>query len=116
MPASSSCTSSRSTGTFRTSANWATVTSAICIRTSYSTVLFGALEPMGAGSHDQLAGTLSIQPLDILELVSRLIGQLLTRLDTPTRQRERQAAIHAVERQKILGWLGLIQFLFLDDG
>src|SRR2546425_1184668 len=62
MPAWSSCTSSRSTGTLRTSANWETVTSAIRLT---------CLEPRGARGHDELRRLVGGQPLDVREALLR---------------------------------------------
>src|SRR6056297_424246 len=115
MPASSSCTSSRSTGTFRTSANWATVTSAICIRTSYSAVLFGAFEPVRAGRHDQLAGALGIQALDLFEVVRGLFRQLLPSANPHTRQGIGQTLVHAFQRQQVFRRLAEIELFLADD-
>src|SRR6056297_1040886 len=115
MPASSSCTSSRSTGTFRTSANWATVTSAICIRTSYSAVLFGAFEPVRAGRHDQLAGALGIQALDLFEVVGGLLRQILASANPDTRQGIGQALVHAFQRQQVFRGFAEIELFLADD-
>src|SRR5262249_124962 len=62
MPADSSCTSSRSTGTFRTSANCATVTSDITLLTYSGAPGFA---PDLARFHDELAGLFGRQPFDV---------------------------------------------------
>src|SRR5262249_31645325 len=68
MPADSSCTSSRSTGTFRTSANCATVTSDIGLPEFSGATGF---EPDLARLHDELAGLFGRQPFDIQQIVDR---------------------------------------------
>src|SRR5476651_1277984 len=75
IPAWSSCSSSRSTGTFSTSANCATVTSAI-------NQLLGLRffrEPVLAGFHDDFGGPLRLERALLDQLVHGKIGQVLAR-------------------------------------
>src|SRR5438105_7066393 len=109
MPAWSSCTSSRSTGTFRTSANWETVTSAI----GYSTLraLLARLEPVGTCRHNELAGLIGLQPIDIRQIVHRLLCKLFARAHATACQREGQVRAHALEQQQVIGRHRLIEAL-----
>src|SRR6516225_4611766 len=100
MPAWSSCASSRSTGTFSTSANCETVTSAISFASSSPSVT--RLEPRCARRHDQLRGFLGGQPLDIGKLIDRLLGKILARAHAAPRERQRQVGAHALEQQQII--------------
>src|SRR6184192_3935331 len=93
MPAWSSCTSNRSTGTLRTSANWETVTSAIRLT---------CLEPRGARGHDELRRLVGGQPLDVRELVDRLLSEILARAHAAPREGERQVRVHALEQQQVI--------------
>src|SRR5262252_1436050 len=100
MPADSSCTSSRSTGTFRTSANCATVTSDINL---LSTSGASGLEPDFARLHDELAGLFGRQPLDIQQVIDGLVGEILARAYATARQRQCQVRLHALEQQQVIG-------------
>src|SRR5450631_1279055 len=77
MPAWSSCCSSRSTGTFSTSANCATVTSAIVLLLSLNFFR----EPVFAGVHDQFGGFLLVDTAHFDQLIDGQIGQVLARFD-----------------------------------
>src|SRR6201994_3787564 len=114
IPAWSSCMSSRSTGTLRTSANWETVTSAI----GYSTLraLLARFEPVGTRRHDELAGFVSLEPIDIRQIVHRLLGQLFPRTHATACQRERQVRAHALEQQQVIGRHRLIEAFLARDG
>src|SRR4029079_15029559 len=93
IPASPSCTSSRSTGTFRTSANCVTGTSAM-----YSILrsrLLALFEPVLARREDQLARTLFVEVRDVDQVVDRLLGQVFTRDDAVPRQLGGRDAVHA---------------------
>src|SRR5690348_6036035 len=111
MPAWSSCTSSRSTGTFRTSANWETVTSAILFVSSGLT----RFEPVGPGRHDELARLVGRQPLDVLQILHRLLGEILARAHTAPREREREVRAHSFEQQQVVRRHRLIQRLLARD-
>src|SRR6185312_9364005 len=111
MPAWSSCTSSRSTGTFRTSANWETVTSAILFVPSGLT----RLEPVGPGSHDELPGILGRQPLDILQILDRLLREVFARAHAAPCKSEREIRAHSLEQQQIIRRHRLIQGLLARD-
>src|SRR5580700_1994462 len=106
MPAWSSCTSSRSTGTLRTSANWETVTSAIVLT---------RLEPGRTRRHDERGGLVGCQPLDIRQFIDRLLGEILARAHAAARQGERQIRAHALEQQQIVRRHRLIERLFTGD-
>src|SRR5262252_3859640 len=106
MPASSSCTSKRSTGTFSTFAKSATVTSAIR-RLPYLLRLLLAVEPVRARRHDQLGRALRID-VDLAEVVDGLLREVLARHDAAARERERELSIHALEREQVFGRLGLV--------
>src|SRR5262245_31522087 len=93
MPASSSCSISRSTETFSTFAKSATVTSAICVPTLVPLCLLLLLEPVRARCHDELGGTLCIETRDRLEIVDSLFGEVLARHDPTAGQLQCELAI-----------------------
>src|SRR5215216_1570292 len=94
MPASSSCVSRRSTGTFSTSANWLTVTSAMNPPAPRSGLLAGGgFEPMLACRHDERARALGVHAIDLQQIVDCLLGEILTREDAAARQRRRQILV-----------------------
>src|SRR5438552_14371734 len=113
MPAWSSCTSSRSTGTLRTSANWETVTSAI----GYSTLraLLARFEPVSTRRHDELAGLVSLEPIDIRQIVHGLLRQLFPCAHAAACQGERKVRAHALEQQQVIGWHRLIEAFLARD-
>jgi len=69
------------------------------------------LEPMRARLHDQSAGFLGRQAVDIRDVVDALLGQLFTRAHAAARERQRQVRPHAIERQQIVGRHRLIERL-----
>src|SRR5688572_13567879 len=103
MPASSSCSMSRSTGTFSTFAKSATVTSAM--RSTSALCLLLLLEPVSASCHDELRRTICVEPFDFRQIVDRLLREILARHDATARELERERLIHAFETQQILGRL-----------
>src|SRR5690606_22050590 len=111
-PASRICCSSRSTGVSTTWASSFTVTCVMHLSPQAANYL---LEPMGAGGHAQLAGTLFINAVYVEQVVNRLLGQVFTGDDSPHCQLDRQFFVHAFQREQILVWLGICQFLFRRD-
>src|ERR1700690_2635148 len=77
IPAWSSCCSSRSTGTFSTSANCATVPSAIVLLLSLNFFR----EPVFAGIHDQFGGSLLVDAAHFDQLIDGQIGQIVARFN-----------------------------------
>src|SRR5579863_9103012 len=138
IPAWSSCAIRRSTGTFSTSANWAIVTSAMCLhleplggkpraysprcrtrarpgRHSIPRASMLRLEPVGACLHDQAAGLVARQAFYIGDVVDRLLGQLIARAHPAARERQRQVWPHALERQQIVRRHRLVERFLADD-
>src|SRR6516164_9367197 len=113
MPAWSSCASSRSTGTLSTSANCETVTSAIYFASSSESVT--RLEPRRTRRHDQLRGLVRGEPLDVGELIDRLLGEVLARAHAAPGQRQRQVRAHALQQQQILRRHRLVERLLARD-
>src|SRR5215469_15276208 len=113
MPAWSSCASSRSTGTFSTSANCVTVTSAINFASSSESVT--RLEPRCARRHDQLPGLLGGEPLDVGELIDRLLGEILAGAHPTPCECQREIRAHALEQQQIVRRHRLIERLLARD-
>src|SRR5712672_2367931 len=109
MPAWSSCCSSRSTGTFSTSANCATVTSAILLLLNLSFFR----EPVFAGIHDQLGGLLLVEAAHFHQLVDGEIGQILARLHALARENLAQRLPRQLE--EIGGRFGAVHRLFARD-
>src|SRR5260370_24625072 len=109
MPAWSSCCSSRSTGTFSTSANCATVTSAILLLLNLSFFR----EPVFAGIHDQFGGLLLVDAAHFHQLVDGEIGQILARLHALARESLAQCLPRQFEQ--IAGRFGALHPPFPPD-
>ena len=87
-------------------------TSAIAIRTLRPLT---RLEPGRARRHDELAGFFGRQPLDVRQIVHRLLGEILARAHAAARQRQRQIRAHALEQQQVVGRHRLIERLLARD-
>src|SRR4029453_13092005 len=105
-----------STGTFSTSANWLTVTSAIHALPTYlrrrSSLLPRGVEPVLTCRHDQRARALLIDTVDLGKIIDGLFGQIFPSDDAAAGQRLRQVFIHAIHLQQIIRRLGTFD-LFL---
>ena len=71
---------------------------------------------MGAGGHDQLAGTLLIHVMDFEQIINGLLGQIFTRNHTPACQFEGQALFHAFKAQQVVGGLSAVYLFFTCNG
>jgi len=60
---------------------------------------------------NELAGLIAREPLDVGEIIDRLIRQILTRAHTATRKGQCQVRAHAFEQQQIIRRMALIQSL-----
>src|SRR5262245_44226295 len=114
MPASSSCSRSRSTGTFSTFAKSATVTSDMRPTSAVLRLLL-LLEPVRARGHDELGRPLGVEPGDLGEIVDGLLGQILAGHYPAARKLESECLVHTFEAQEILGGRRLIDDLFADE-
>ena len=71
---------------------------------------------MGSGGHDQLAGTLFVDAVDVEQIVDRLLGQVFAVNHAAHRQFSRQVLVHALKGEQVFGRVGVCQFFFGSDG
>src|SRR5580700_4152800 len=106
IPAWSSCCSSRSTGTFSTSANCATVTSAINELLS----LRFFREPVLAGFHDYFSGALRLERTFFDQFVDREVREVLA--GTHPRDGQCLRQLLAGDLDEICGRIGAVDRFF----
>ncbi|RMM83053.1 hypothetical protein ALQ71_05364 [Pseudomonas coronafaciens pv. striafaciens] len=74
------------------------------------------LEPMGSGGHDQLAGTIIVNAVDVEQIVYRLLGQVFAGNYAAHRQFHRQILVHTLKREQVFGRMGVCQLFLCSDG
>src|SRR5688572_17970179 len=70
---------------------------------------------MRARRHDQLGGSICVEPSNLAEIVDGLLGQILASYNAAARELERKRLVHSLEAQEILGRLSLIDDLLADQ-
>src|SRR3954470_5610913 len=73
---------------------------------SYLSLLPGGVEPVLTRRHNQRAGTIRINSIDLEQIIDRLFGEIFTRHNALAREHHRQILIHSIEVKQILRRLG----------
>src|SRR5450830_76437 len=71
---------------------------------------------MGSGGHDQLAGTIIVNAVDVEQIVNRLLGQVFVGNYAAHRQFHRQILVHTLKREQVFGRMGVCQLFLSSDG
>src|SRR5471030_1850696 len=71
---------------------------------------------MGSGGHDQLAGTIIVNAVDVEQVVNRLLGQVFAGNYAAHRQFHRQILVHTLKREQVFGRMGVCQLFLSSDG
>ncbi|KPY63353.1 hypothetical protein ALP37_05481 [Pseudomonas amygdali pv. sesami] len=74
------------------------------------------LEPVGSGGHDQLAGTIIVNAVDVEQVIYRLLGQVFAGNYAAHRQFHRQILVHTLKREQVFGRMGVCQLFLCSDG
>src|SRR6185436_12385782 len=74
------------------------------------------LEPMGSGGHDQLAGTIIVNAVDVEQIVNRLLRKVSASNYAAHRQFHRQILVHPLKREQVFGRMGVCQLFLSSDG
>src|SRR6186997_2922542 len=115
-PAACSCSSSRVTGIFSFSANWATFDLAMCCVFSSGAPALGlrlVLEPGFARLHDELGGALGVHARHLGELVGGEVGEGVHRGDALRCEHAGGLVVHALHALQVLG--GVLHILLALD-